>query len=346
MRLSFASFLLAAGGSVSGAAVPVSTLAPALPLSAFETTEFRGITLEQALALPNHAPPAHKAETVMLAAAATCSNPRVRVEWDNMSNNDKQNFVNAIKCLLGKGPSGQFSQAKNRYEDLVALHQTLTPNVHNNAKFLLWHRYYLWTFEDIMRSECGFSGPLPWFDESRYAGKFSQSSIFSSSWLGGIAVGGNCVTNGQFAGLTLHVGPGPGNGDHCLSRNGDASETALTGSSMVSACNAKTDYADMAGCAEISAHAHGHNGIGGPMRDVYASPGDPVFWLHHGFIDRNFRVWQNMDSSRVTCVDGTDHVGTRLQLSTGISVNGLRPGVTIGDVINTMGGKLCYKYDY
>ena len=128
--------------------------------------------------------------------AATCSNPRVRVEWENMNNNDRQAFVNALKCLMGRGPSGQFPQAKSRYEDLVALHQTLTPNVHGTAKFLIWHRYYLWTFEDILRSECGFTAPLPWFDETRYSGRFGQSSIFSSQWFGGIGLGGNCVTNG------------------------------------------------------------------------------------------------------------------------------------------------------
>ena len=40
----------------------------------------------------------------------------------------------------------------------------------------------------------------------------------------------------------------------------------------------------MASCAEGGAHAWGHNGIGSVMQDTYASPADPVFFLHHGFI--------------------------------------------------------------
>jgi tyrosinase len=127
---------------------------------------------------------------------ATCSNPRVRQEWDSYSDSDRQAFVSAVRCLMGKPASGQFSQAKSRYEDLVALHQTLTPNVHGNSKFLLWHRYYLFTFEDVLRSECGFDRALPWWDETRYSGRFAQSSIFSDQWFGGINAGGNCITNG------------------------------------------------------------------------------------------------------------------------------------------------------
>ena len=79
---------------------------------------------------------------------------------------------------------------------------------------------------------------------------------------------------------------------------------------MVSGCNAYTDYAQMAACQEGGVHAWGHNGIGAVMQDTYGSPGDPVFWLHHGFVDRNFRVWQNANSARLTSIDGTDHFGT------------------------------------
>jgi tyrosinase len=97
---------------------------------------------------------------------------------------------------MNKPPSGQFGVSKNRYDDLVGLHQTLTPNVHGNAKFLLWHRYFTWTFESLLRDECGLSGPLLWFDETRYAGNYAASSIFSSRWMGAINLGGQCVTDG------------------------------------------------------------------------------------------------------------------------------------------------------
>jgi tyrosinase len=102
----------------------------------------------------------------------------------------------------------------------------------------------------------------------------------------------------------------------------------------------------MAHCSELGPHGQGHNGIGSVMQDVYASPGDPVFWLHHAFIDRNFRIWQNADSSRVNNVDGTDIVGNRLTLDTTVNVYDMRPTVRIRDILDTMSDRLCYKYNY
>jgi len=278
---------------------------------------------------------------------STCSNPRVRREWDSYSDSDRQAYVDAIKCLQRNQPSGQFPQSRSRYEDLVALHQTLTPNVHGNAKFLLWHRYYLWTFEQMLRSDCGFNRDLPWFDETRYAGRFGASSIFSSRWFGSINIGGQCVTDGQFAGLAINIGPGSGNQRHCLARNGDDSKTINTGNAIVDACNSRGSYPDMASCAEGGAHAWGHNGIGSVMQDTYASPADPVFFLHHGFIDRNFRIWQNNGgNARVTQISGTDSQGNQLGLDTTVNVYDFRPTVRIRDILNTVSSTLCYKYNY
>jgi tyrosinase len=41
-------------------------------------------------------------------------------------------------------------------------------------------------------------------------------------------------------------------------------------------------------------HSSGHFSIwGDPGGDVYVSPGEPVFWLHHGQIDRHWWMWAN-----------------------------------------------------
>jgi tyrosinase len=210
MRTAFFAAALATVASVSALPspqeIPATKQTKALPINIFaETPKFaQPIPLEDAKRIfqehnatqPEEPPVAQSFRVTSFAAAATCSNVRTRVEWDSFPDSSKQAFVDAVKCLMSRAPSGRFPASKSRYEDLVALHQTLTPNVHGNSKFLLWHRYYLWTFEDVLRSECGMTVPLPWFDETRYAGRFSQSSIFSAKWLGGIALGGNCVTNG------------------------------------------------------------------------------------------------------------------------------------------------------
>jgi hypothetical protein len=33
--------------------------------------------------------------------------------------------------------------------------------------------------------------------------------------------------------------------------------------------------------------------------DVYVSPGEPVFWLHHGQLDRHWWMWANYLADRV-----------------------------------------------
>ncbi|KAL5114497.1 hypothetical protein ACEQ8H_007640 [Pleosporales sp. CAS-2024a] len=277
----------------------------------------------------------------------SCSSPRVRIEWDSYSNSDRQAYLNSVKCLMRGRPSGSFKGAQNRYEDIVVLHQSVTPQVHGNAIFLIWHRYLLWTFEQLLRSECGFTRALPWFDEAKYAGRFNQSSIFSSQWLGALMLGGKCVNTGQFAYLASNIGPGPQNQRHCLARNGDLNKLANTRQSLTDACNARSTFADMAACAEGGVHAWGHNGIGAVMQDVFASPADPVFWLHHGYVDRNFWTWQTRNNGpRTSTVNGKDANGANLSLNTVLSSKGIRNNARIGDVLNTRGPMMCYTYDY
>lgn len=49
---------------------------------------------------------------------------------------------------------------------------------------------------------------------------------------------------------------------------------------------------------------------------------------------------------RVSSVDGTDAAGHALTLDTKVNVYGFRPDVRIGDILDTRGPTLCYKYNY
>lgn len=85
------------------------------------------------------------------------------------------------------------------------------------------------------------------------------------------------------------------------------------------------------------------------MADVSAAPSDPIFFMHHLFVDRNFLVWQNGDASRKTSISGcidSKSPCTPLTLDTVISVMGLKPDVTVRDVINPLDGAMCYLYTY
>jgi len=88
--------------------------------------------------------------------------------------------------------------------------------------------------------------------------------------------------------------------------------------------------------------------MGGVMEDVASSPGDPIFFMHHAFIDRNYRVWENEDASRLTAVGGFSDQAKTTPLTSSYVLNymGLYDSTTVASVLDTQGGFLCYKYDY
>jgi tyrosinase len=156
---------------------------------------------------------------------------------------------------MGKPPTGEFPSATSAYEDLAALHQLYTPYIHNNAKFLIWHRYFLWTYEQVLRAECGFDRAFPWWDETLVAGNFHSADLFTSPEYFGELPGadnGNalCVTTGAFAGLTCHIGPGTSDTPHCLARAVDESLTAQCSTDYDNLCQGMSSYADMEQCVE------------------------------------------------------------------------------------------------
>ncbi|KAI2619584.1 hypothetical protein GGR54DRAFT_119502 [Hypoxylon sp. NC1633] len=312
-----------------------------------------------------HAAESKASESKATAAAAgtDCANPAIRYEWDDYSASDKQAFVDAIQCLINKPASGKWSPSRNRYEDIVRLHQEYAPNIHSKSttqqthKFLLWHRYYVWAFEQILRDECGFNRAMPWWDEKKWAGKFAQATTFTSQYFGSLPGSTNgaatCITNGRFAGMSCSLGPGNAvNNPHCLQRAVNEQTTAQTGQSSWDTCMARTSYPDFHSCVEFTFHAQGHNGIGGIMSDAIASPSDPFFFMHHLYVDYVFRKWQINDVARRTTISGcADNTNcSPLTLDTMVYVGQICgskcPDLAVRDILNTQQGHLCYRYNY
>ncbi|KAI1174842.1 hypothetical protein F4777DRAFT_368085 [Nemania sp. FL0916] len=295
--------------------------------------------------------------------AGDCANPNVRFEWDDYSASDKQAFVGAIQCLIKRPASGRFSPSKNRYEDLVRLHQSYAPNIHSRStsqqthKFLLWHRYFVWAFEQILRDECGFNRAMPWWDEKKWSGRFAQSTVFTSQYFGtlpGPTNGrGTCINNGAFAGLQSNLGPAQTiNNPHCVQRAVNEQITAQTGTDAYNTCLGRTSYPDFHSCVEFTFHAQGHNGIGATMADSIASPGDPIFFMHHLYVDYVFRKWQLGNLSRRTTISGcaSNDGCPPLTLDTVLYMNNICgskcPDLPVRDVLRTLQGHFCYKYNY
>jgi tyrosinase len=90
---------------------------------------------------------------------------------------------------------------------------------------------------------------------------------------------------------------------HCLTRDLAPYFASFTiNSTMVARALAAPDFAQFDIVAEggisvpsMTYHGGGHLSVGGDlgvMGDVYASPGDPLFYLHHANMDRLWWQWQ------------------------------------------------------
>ncbi|KAJ5968633.1 hypothetical protein N7501_004881 [Penicillium viridicatum] len=188
--------------------------------------------------------------------------------------------------------------------------------------------------------------------------------------------GGGCVTSGPFKNYSVNMGPAalmlPGGktgsnanplayNPRCLKRDLSSKiiQEYVNFTAIVdlilrhdNVYNFQMNMQGVPGSGNIGVHGGGHYSMGGdPSRDVFVSPGDPAFWLHHGMIDRTWWIWQNLDlHKRQNAISGT---GTFLNgppspnttLDTLIDI-GYAGGETIAmrDLMSTISGPFCYIY--
>lgn len=100
-------------------------------------------------------------------------------------------------------------------------------------------------------------------------------------------------------------------------------------------------------------HGGGHFGVGGAlgqMGNAYNSPGDPLFYLHHANVDRVLWLWQQRDlETRLAQVGGPatpfDYGGVNVTLDFEVDLGTIADAITLGDLLDSEGGVLCYTYE-
>ncbi|TGO31410.1 hypothetical protein BHYA_0923g00010 [Botrytis hyacinthi] len=192
--------------------------------------------------------------------------------------------------------------------------------------------------------------------------------------------GGGCVVTGPFTNYTPSFQLFPqvpdfrnlpalkdplGYHPHCLTRNLNNAIVTASYSNPVSITNitSATDYTTMVaaysngganGIYDLGVHGGGHVGAGQEMWDFWASPSDPVFWLHHGFVDKIYTAWQDGHyATRVTgetAVAGTDALfddpsGKNVTLDYFMDMGFLAAAKPIREILDVSGGDYCYGYE-
>ncbi|KAI5778768.1 hypothetical protein EDC01DRAFT_673260 [Geopyxis carbonaria] len=322
-------------------------------------------------------------------SAATCKRPAVRKEWRTLKTAEKKNYIDAVLCLHatpGVNTDVYPGLARTtRFEDFLYLHKTVAPYIHYTGQFFAWHRYFLNTYEQALRDECGLRIPHPYWDITMDADALSDSPVWhAKTGFGGNGAydpgalqpdiplppgtGGGCVQDGPFRNWRIHLARNntAAADDRCLNRSfgpviaadwaGKAREESVlaqkTFHDMVTDCEGGVSYEN------FGIHGAGHGMVGGTNADLFVSPSDPVFYLHHANMDRLWRVWQKADlKNRLYEVSGSPIPWTlalnpdlstipagNVTLDFEVDLKNLGTTKKIRQLMDTKGGFLCYDY--
>ncbi|KAF8470803.1 hypothetical protein BDZ91DRAFT_550920 [Kalaharituber pfeilii] len=287
----------------------------------------------------------------------TCeSRPKLyRKGWHTLTATERKAYIDAELCMM-RLPARLASlnpNVRTHFDDMQAMHQHLSPQIHNSGWFLPYHRYLMWVHETLLREACEYTGAQPYWEESRDAGKFSVSSVFSPK----SGFGGNgrpedgCLADGPFAGYTLSVGPGYDNKEHCLNRFLNDTASLMSLKQNADACMQEPTFARAWPCIENLPHRGGHNSVGGEMSNPISSPGDPLFYLHHTYIDKLWWDWQraNLDSrlkeiAGMTTAKKPETGWVLATLNDTFTAWGLVRDVQIHEIMDIENELLCYAY--
>lgn len=222
----------------------------------------------------------------------------------------------------------------------------------------------------IFDATLGFGGNGPWISYN------ASDANQPAAPLGDVPgrTGGGCVPNGPFKNMRLRLGPGPdlsgSAGPVCLRR--DFSPLIATKYFTQEKITKTLNQPDFGWFNIVldgdertalppnfeytSVHTGGHWSIGGSfgqITDLYISPSDPLFYLHHSNIDRIFWSWQSRRLPyRYTDISGPlvfgdydNEVAGNTTLDYVIDLGTVNKNSTVGAVMNIQGSTLCYGYD-
>lgn len=242
------------------------------------------------------------------------------------------------------------------------------------GQFLPWHRYFVRAHELALQTLCGYKGGHPYWDELTdiVNGPVQAMHIFDHvTSFGGNGTGPNsCVEDGPFKDTVLHMSNHHARGDEfCLSRAYNQTWMDAARASNIEQCFGYPTYANAWQCFSAMPHGAGHGGVGGLMTDPIDGANDPLFHLHHAYLDKLWWEWQKANyTERLTDMSGNNTApeftlilsglsqpgpeimdyngdpGTVTTLNYNLWMNSLLANVTVGDVMQLNGSTICAEY--
>merc|ERR1719474_1861892 len=230
------------------------------------------------------------------------TNHRHRKSWAASTQAERNLYINGFKQLAAEGVVQKFTETH------------LESSEHSNAAFLPWHREYVYLMENAIRAlggeyECFTLPYWDWSSEPTPHDVQDGATLFiTDSGLGGDG-DGDCLLDydgeddpvwgdDAYTVYTTSERFSPGN---CLIRDLDYPEE--TGVCQFYSPSQLMDLIDQSGqykffrpYLEGTPHGLPHVCIGGDAYGdmaTYFSPNDPIFYLHHCFVDFLYAIWQD-----------------------------------------------------
>ncbi|TEB22510.1 Di-copper centre-containing protein [Coprinellus micaceus] len=332
--------------------------------------------LWSAVAVPVHEPSVGALEV----PGTKCSIIDNRREWRDLTTEQRLKYINAVKCLHKLPPKDKTRAATTRFEEFQATHILLTDRVHLVGHFLPWHRHLGTLYGRALQEECGYDGPTTYWDWTRddMSLPLLNSPIFdSATGFGGDGVEGTytlpsdpnnqtgifpfpgqqaskiwkgCVQDGPFKDWVVHLGPGRMNTAHCLVRGvNEFMRSAYTAASVENVLSSNSFESFRLIIDRLpGVHGGGHAMVGGEMTNTYSAGADPLFYLHHGGLDRLWWKWQQADpTNRLYAISGptTQRGRDNVTLDFEIDFPALGPNITVRDTMDSSLYPNCFTYE-
>ncbi|CAG2213629.1 TYR [Mytilus edulis] len=219
---------------------------------------------------------------------------RVRREIRTLTDTQRRRFIRAVQDLKEKKIG-----STNRYDALASAHDgSALGSAHSGPNFPSWHREYLKIFEAALQ-EINNRVTLPYFDSRLDYNLYDprESNFWGDDFMGDHQ---GVVSSGPFEFWRQRNGA-------YLERNGGASGSMIPPRGIRDVLSRRRNIDILSPWAANSRyglenyHNAVHVWVGGSMLGVNTAPSDPVFFLHHCFIDyvwEHFRQRQTVDPER------------------------------------------------
>ncbi|CAC5417274.1 unnamed protein product [Mytilus coruscus] len=205
---------------------------------------------------------------------------RQRKEYRMLTDQERDDYHKAINDL-----KRDTSVSPNKYDALAEHHQKTSETAHGGVAFGGWHRYYLFLYE-LALQEKNPNVMLPYWDSTLDSSMDTPTDtvIFTDKFLGNAY--GN-VTSGPF-----------GDWERKIQRSLHKDTSLLITKNELSLLISKSkDQREFMSSLEMH-HNGPHVWIGGTMVDVDQAPFDPIFYMHHAFIDCIWERYRVLEKQR------------------------------------------------